>query len=83
MALAMAQVAVSVDLSLPEPALAKDKQRQEETAKKQHRADDKHVMAPVLPPDPGNAAIRRIQVEWALLAAPLNAIMEQLMWLSG
>ncbi len=69
--LAMVQVTVSADSSLPEPALAKDKWRQEETAKKQCRADDELVMAPVLPPDPGNAAIRCIWVECALLAASL------------
>ncbi len=57
-----------------EKALAKDKRRQEETAEKKRCADDEHVMAPVLPPDPGNAAIRRIWVECALLAAPLVAI---------
>jgi hypothetical protein len=74
----MARVTVSVDLSLPEPALAKDKRRQEETAKKQHRADDKRVMVPVLPPDPGNAAIRRIWVECTLLSAPLHAILAKI-----
>ncbi len=74
----MTRVAVLADLLLPEPGLAKDKRRQEETAKKQRRADDKHIMAPVLPPDPGNAAIRRIQVECALLAAPLDAILAKI-----
>ncbi len=76
--LAMAQVAVSADLSLPKPALAKDKQRQEETAKKQRRADEERIMVPVLPPNPGNAKIRRIWVECALLAAPLNAILDKI-----
>ncbi len=74
--LATVQVAVSADSSLPKLAL--DKQRQEETAKKQRRADDKRVMAPVLPPDPGNAAIWRIRVECALLAAPLEAILAKI-----
>jgi hypothetical protein len=35
-------------------------------------------MAPVLPPDPGNAAIRRIRVECALFAAPLDAILAEI-----
>jgi hypothetical protein len=35
-------------------------------------------MAPVLPPDPVIAAIRRIRVECALLAAPLNAILAKI-----
>ncbi len=61
-----------------EKALAKDKQRQEETAEKQRRADNEHVMAPVLPPNPGNAAIRCIRVECALLADPLDAILAKI-----
>ncbi len=77
-ALATARVTVLADLSLPEPALAKDKRQQEETAKKQRHADDERVMAPVLPPDPGNMAIRRIQVKCALLAAPLDAILAEI-----
>ncbi len=74
----MARVAVLADLSLPKPALAKDKRCQEETAKKQRCADDEGVTAPVLPPNPGNAVIRRIRVECALLAAPLNAILAEI-----
>ncbi len=74
----MEQTTVSADLALPEPALAEDKRREEETAKKQRRSDDKRVMAPVLPPDPVNAVIRRIWVECALLAAPLNAILAKI-----
>jgi hypothetical protein len=35
-------------------------------------------MAPVLPPDPGNVAIRCIRVECALLAAPLDAILAEI-----
>jgi hypothetical protein len=35
-------------------------------------------MTPVLPPDPGNAAIRHIRVECALLAAPLDAILVEI-----
>jgi hypothetical protein len=66
-----------VDLLLPELALAEDKRRQEETAKKHRRADDERVMAPVLPSDPGNAAIQHIWVECALLAAPLDAILAE------
>jgi hypothetical protein len=58
--LAMARVAVLADLSLPEPALAEDKWRQEESAKKQHHADEERVMAPVLPPGLGNTAIQHI-----------------------
>jgi hypothetical protein len=61
-----------------EKVLAKDKRRQEETAEKQRRADNEHVMVPVLPPNPGNAAIRRIRVECALLAAPLDAILAKI-----
>jgi hypothetical protein len=78
LALATARVAVSADSLLPEPALAKDKRCQEETAKKQRRVDDKRVMVPVLPPNPANVAIRRIWVECALLAAPLNAILAEI-----
>jgi hypothetical protein len=77
LALAMAQVMVLADLSLPELVLAKDERRQEETAKKQRRADDERVMALVLLPNPGNAAIWRIRVECALLAAPLDAILAE------
>ncbi len=78
LALATAQVAVLADSLLPKPALAKDEQRQEETAEKQCHADEERVMAPVLPTDPGNAAIRRIQVECALLTAPLDAILAKI-----
>jgi hypothetical protein len=76
--LAMARVVVLADLSLPGLALAEDKQRQEETAKTQRRADDKHVMVPVLLPDPGNVAIRCIWLKCALLAAPLDAILAEI-----
>jgi hypothetical protein len=44
LALATEQTAVLVDLVLPKLALAEDKQRLEETPKKQCRSDDKHVM---------------------------------------
>ncbi len=74
----MERTKVLADSSLPQPALAEDKQRQEETAKKQHCADDKRVMAPVLLPDPGNAAIRRIRAECALRAAPFDAILAEI-----
>jgi hypothetical protein len=67
-----------VDLSLPKPALAKDKRCQEDTAKKQHHADDECVMVLVLMPDLGNAAIQCIWVERALLAAPLDAILAEI-----
>jgi hypothetical protein len=63
---------------MPGPALAKDKHCQEETAKKKRHADDECIMVPVLPPDPGNAAIQRIWVECALLAAPLDAILAKI-----
>ncbi len=76
--LATEQNAVLVDLALPKPALAEDKHRQEETAKKQRRSDDKRIMVPVLPPNPVNAAIRRIRVECTLLAAPLDAILAEI-----
>jgi hypothetical protein len=78
LALAVEQTTVSADLALPKPALAKDKRRQEETAKKQCHADNKCIMAPVLPPNPGNVAILRIRVECALLAAPLDAILAKI-----
>ncbi len=78
LALVVEQTAVSADLVLPKPALAEDKQRQEETAKKQRCSDNERVMAPVLPPDPINAAIWRIWVECALLAAPLDAILAEI-----
>ncbi len=78
-ALAMARVTVSADSSLPEPVLAEKKRHQEETAKKQCHADDeRNVLVPVLPPDPGNLAIRRIWVKCALLAAPLDAILAKI-----
>ncbi len=76
-ALAAEQTSVSADLALPKPALAEDKRRQEETAEKQRHSDDELIMAPVLPPDPVIAAIRRIRAECALLAAPLNAILAE------
>jgi hypothetical protein len=66
------------ETAVREKALAKDMRRQEETTKKQRCADDEHLMAPVLPPDPSNAAIRRIWVECALLAAPLDAILAEI-----
>ncbi len=69
---------VLADSALPEPAFAEDKQRQEEIAKKQRHSDDERVMAPVLPPDPVNAEIQCIQVECALLAAPLDAILAKI-----
>jgi hypothetical protein len=58
--------------------LGEDKRRQEETAKKQRRSDNERVMAQVLPPGPVIAAIRRIRVECALLAAPINAILAKI-----
>ncbi len=77
-ALAAERAMVSADLALPEPALAEDKRRQEETAKKQRHSDDECVMVPVLPPNPVNVAIRRIWVECALLAAPLDVILAEI-----
>jgi hypothetical protein len=77
-ALAVEQTMVLADLALPKPVLVEDKRRQEETTKKLCRSDDERVMAPVLPPDPVNAAIRRIWVECALLAAPLDAILAEI-----
>ncbi len=74
----MEQTAVLADSALPELALAEDKWRQEKTAKKQHRSDNERVMAPLPPPDIVNAAIRRIWVECALLAAPLDAILAEI-----
>jgi hypothetical protein len=78
LALAMEQVAVSADSLLPERVLAEDKRHQEEAAKAQRHADDKCVMAPALQPNPGNVAIRRIRVECALLAAPLDAFLAKI-----
>ncbi len=78
LALATAQVMVLADSPLPKPALAEDKWCLEETAKKQHHADDEHDMAPVLLPDPGKAAIQCIWVECALLAAPFDAILAKI-----
>ncbi len=81
MALATAQLVVSADWAdsaLPEPALAKDKRRQEEAAAEQCRADDRHFMAPVMPPDPVDGAIRRIWENCALCAAPLKAILAEI-----
>jgi hypothetical protein len=74
-ALAVVQAVVSADLALPEPVLAKDKRRQEESATEQCRADDEHFMAPVMPPDPIDAASRCIKADCALCAAPLDAIL--------
>jgi hypothetical protein len=42
--LATVRVMVLTDLSLPKPGLAKNKQCQEDTAKKQCRADDERVL---------------------------------------
>ncbi len=78
LALAMVRTAVSAELALPKPALAEDKRRQEETTKKQRRSEDKRIMVPVLLPHPINAAIWRIWVECALLAAPLDAILAEI-----
>ncbi len=72
------QTAVLADSALPRPALTKDKRHQEEAAKKQRCADNKCIMALVLPPNPVNVAIRCIWVECALLAAPLDAILAKI-----
>ncbi len=71
--LAAARAIVSADWLLPKPALAKDKQRQEEAAAEQRWADNKCFMAPVLPPNPVDAAIRHIRADCTLRAAPLDA----------
>jgi hypothetical protein len=78
LALAAERTTVSADSALPKPALAEDKQRQEETAKKQRHSDNERVMAQVLLPDPVNAAIWCIRVECALLTAPLDAILAEI-----
>jgi hypothetical protein len=78
LALATARVVVLVDLASPKPALAKDKQRQEEAAAEQCQADNEHFMAPVMPPDPVDAAIQRIWADCALRAAPLDAILAKI-----
>jgi hypothetical protein len=78
LALAAERTVVSADLALPWPALAKNKQRQQETSKKQCRVDDERIMVPVLPPNPINVAIWHIWVECALLAAPLDAILAEI-----
>jgi hypothetical protein len=74
----MVQVAVLVDSSLPKLALAKDKRRQEDATTEQRRADNEHLNAPVIPPNPIDAAIGRIQADCALCAAPLNAILAEI-----
>jgi hypothetical protein len=71
LALATEQTAVLADLALL--ALANNKRRQEETAKKQCRVDAECVMAPVLPPNLVDVAIQCIWAECALFAAPLDA----------
>jgi hypothetical protein len=78
LALAAEQTALSADLALPEPALAEDTQRSEEASAKQRQADDEHVMAPVMPPNPVDAANWRIWADCALLAALLNAILAEI-----
>ncbi len=77
-ALAMARVVVLADSALPKPALAKDKRHQEEAAAEQCQADDGHFMAPVMPPDPVDTAIRRIWENCSLCAAPLKAILAEI-----
>jgi hypothetical protein len=63
---------------LPKPALAKDKRRQEEAAAEQCRLDIERFMAPVMAPDPVDVAIRHIQANCALSAAPLDAILAKI-----
>jgi hypothetical protein len=77
-ALAVEQTTILADLALPKPALAEDMRRQEDTTEAQRCSDDKRVMVPVLPPDPVNVAIRCIWVEYALLAAPFDAILAKI-----
>jgi hypothetical protein len=77
-ALGTAQVTVLADLVLPEPALAKDKRRQEVTAAEQCQADDKRFMVPVMPPNPVDATILCIWADYALRAAPLDAILAKI-----
>jgi hypothetical protein len=60
------------------PALAKEKQRQEEAAAQQCRAEDKRVTVPVMPPDPVDAAIWHIWAECTLHSAPLDAILAKI-----
>ncbi len=45
------------------PALDKDKRCQEEATAEQRWADNEHVMALVMPPNPVDAAIQRIRAE--------------------
>jgi hypothetical protein len=66
------------DLALPELAVAKDKRRQEEAAAEQCRADDERFMMPIMPPDPIDRAIWRIQADCALCSAPLDAILAKI-----
>jgi hypothetical protein len=58
--------------------VGKDKQRQEEAAAKQCRADTKRVMVLVMPPDPIDAATWPIWAECVLRTAPLDAIMAKI-----
>jgi hypothetical protein len=78
LALAAAQVTVLADLVLLEPALAKDKWRQEEAPAEQRRVDNARFMVPEMPPHPVDAAILCIWADWALRAAPLNAILAKI-----
>ncbi len=55
--------------------MAKDKQRQEAVAAEQCQADDERLIAPVMLPDPVDAAIQCIWKNCALRAAPLKAIL--------
>ncbi len=80
----MARVAVLADLAdladsaLPKPALSKDKRHQEDAVAEQHQADDGHPNALVTLPNPVDVTIWRIQADYALQAAPLDAILAKI-----
>ncbi len=61
-----AQVSAAAPLAVQ--VFTKGKRRQEE---------DERVLALDMPPDPVDMAIQRIQAEWALRAAPLDAILAE------
>ncbi len=59
--MAAERATVLVDLAFFKPALAKNDWRQEKATAKQHWVDDEHFMAPVMLPNPVDAAIWHIQ----------------------
>jgi hypothetical protein len=58
--------------------LAEDKLCHVEAAAQQRREEDKSITALVMLPDPIDTVIRNIWEEWALCAAPLDAILDKI-----